>query len=124
MNRITSLVLAAALALMTANGTHAGGKSTPPKTEPKPMSIKVDPCKPRPAPVTGGAFGQLERLNGIGPGAGHTGVGFDGRNNFGPRSGSDVFVKPAVNTQCRPQGTPSGSPVKPQPIKTTPRKTK
>lgn len=106
MMRYTMRAMAAALVLggMLLGGgmAQAGGKNDKKPTPPaKPAPVHTTY---RPAPVTGGALGQLERLNGIGPGAGHTGVGFDGRPRvpvntggaFGPRSGSDVLVKPAV----------------------------
>jgi hypothetical protein len=106
MMRYTKRALAVALVLggmvLGSDMAHAGGKNDKKATPPaKPAPVHATY---RPAPVTSGALGQLERLNGIGPGAGHTGVGFDGRprvpvntgNAFGPRSGSDVLVKPAV----------------------------
>jgi hypothetical protein len=103
MMRYTKRALAVALVLGgMALTAQAGGKNDKKETPPaKPAPVQTPY---RPAPVTGGALGQLERLNGIGPGAGHTGVGFDGRprvpvntgSAVGPRSRSDVLVKPAV----------------------------
>jgi hypothetical protein len=97
MRRLAALVVCGGLML---TGSEANGQTTK-----KPITPAPKPCPcPTPRPIgtvnTGGALGQLERAAGIGAGSSHTGVTFDGRSTSGPRSGSDVFVKPAVDVRC------------------------